>query len=457
MSAIQIIERIKNAKGSKNKLGLIVANHDNTDFMYGLKVLLDDTFVLGVKEIPEEWYTNTVGKLDASNIKFRQLVEYLRNNNRSTKTMNAIKKFLSTCNAKEAPIYAGILTKSYKIGVTGKAINKVLDTPLVVNFTLQKAEPFDECKLDFTKGYILGEEKYDGVRCAIFYDAGDITAFTFNGRVVKLDTIGKAIERLCNEMGVDRIMFDGELLSSKERVATSGLVNKLIKKPEVNTDADLYFMIFHFMPLDEFKKRKCSDTNEEVANKLGALDANSSYKKIKFSKSYVLRNMEEIEHLFKEVREKGGEGVMLKSPDANYEWKRSRTWLKLKSMYSTTLEVVDIYLAGSDTKYKGLIGGLVCTTKDGLEVRVGSGLSDDDRLEFLDKSRIVGKMVEVAFTDANFNLNGDIFIDFPRYKGIREDKEEADTIDKMLAEVPKWKKSQKKLNKVKEFKNAYIR
>jgi DNA ligase-1 len=158
--------------------------------------------------------------------------------------------------------------------------------------------------------------------------------------------------------------------------------------------------------------------------------------------------MKEVDALFKEVREDGGEGIMLKQPDAHYTFKRDSSWMKLKSIYSTTLEVVDVYLGGIDTKYKGIVGGLICKTKDGMIIKVGSGLSDDDRLEFLDKSRIVGKMIEVAFTDANFNLNGDIFIDFPRYKGIRVDKEEADTIDKMLAEVPKWKKSQRKLNDV---------
>ena len=442
MSSVLKLRELKNIQGTKDKMAFITANKDDTEFLYTLKVLLDDTFVLGVKTIPEDWWKNSVGKLSAKEAEFRQLVEYLRNNNRSAKTMETIVKFLKTCNRQEAEVYAGVLTKSYKVGLTVKSVNKALPEPLAVKFTLQKAEPFDESKLTFTKGYILGEEEYDGVRCAIFVDDGNVTAFTYNGKLVKLTTIGRAFKRLCEDMGVDRMVFDCELLSKKQRVSTSGLVNKLIKKPEDNTDEELYAMVFHFMSIEEFKNQKCSSTNEEVANKLGALDANgSANRKIKFSKSYVLRNMDEIEALFKEVREKGGEGLMLKDPDAHYEWKRSSTWLKLKSIYSTTLRVHDVYLAGDDTKYKGLVGGLVCITEDcKMMINVGSGLSDTDRVHFLEQDKIVDQLVEVAFTDINFDENGKPFLDFPRFKGIRTDKNEADTVEQMLAEVPKWNK-----------------
>jgi len=444
MSNVLLLKELQAFSGRKDKLAFIEANKTNSEFLYLLKVLLDSTIILGIKSIPSDWYEKSVGSLGAKEKEFAQLVEYLANNNRSTTTLTMVEDFLKTCNVQEAHIYAGILTKSFKIGVTGTSVNSVLDTPIVVDFTLEKAEPFKEALVDFEAKFVLGEEKYDGVRCAIFYEDGKVTALTYNKKVVELKTIGASLKKLCKKLGVTSIMLDAELLSNSARVSTSGLVNRLIKSPEKNTDEDLYLKVFHYMTISEFKARKDPKTLHEVALVLGKWKANGyEDDKIKFSEYFFLRNMEEIEALFKDVRKNGGEGIMVKMPMAKYEWKRSKSWLKLKSIYATTLKVVDIYLAGEDTKYKGLVGGLICETKEGFQVAVGGGLSDNDRMVYLDRGRIVGKLVEVIFTDINFAEDGTMFLDFPRLKGERLDKNEPDTIEQMVGEIPKYKKHKK--------------
>ena len=440
MSNVLLLKELKELTGRKDKLEFIKTHKNNSEFLFLLKVLLDSTIILGVKTISPEWYLHSVGKLGSKSKEFSQLVEYLVSHNRSSNTMTMIKDFLKTCNVQESEIYAGILTKAYKIGVTGTSVNSVLDTPIVVDFTLEKAEPFREDLVDFGVKFVLGEEKYDGVRCAVFYEDGKITALTYNKKVVELKTIGAAIKKVCKNLGVTSIMFDCELMSNSTRVSTSGLVNRLIKSPEKHTDEDLYLKVFHYMTIAEFKARKDPKTLHEVAITLGKWIANGfENDKVKFSVFYFLRDMEEIDALFKDVRTKGGEGIMVKIPTAKYEWKRSKNWLKLKSIYSTTLRVVDIYKAGEDTKYKGLVGGLICETKEGFQVAVGGGLSDNDRIVYLDRSRIVGKLVEIIFTDINFAEDGTMFLDFPRMKEVRIDKHEPDTIEQMVGEIPKYK------------------
>jgi DNA ligase-1 len=194
------------------------------------------------------------------------------------------------------------------------------------------------------------------------------------------------------------------------------------------------------MTVDEFKNREDPKTIHDVSINLEKWAVNGyENSKIKFSKFYLVRNMDEVDALFKKVRNKGGEGLMLKLPDAKYEWKRSKTWIKLKAVYSTTLKVVDTYMAGDTTKYKGLVGGIICETLDGHRFSVGSGLTDTDRVAFTDPSNIVGKLVEVAFTDVNYTEDGELFLDFPRYKGVRFDKDEPDTSEQAFAEVPTYK------------------
>ncbi len=441
MTAIDKLIAVKEADGKLNKHKLIKEYKDDQDFLQLLKILLDGRVVTNVKNIPQEWWENSVG-IKGANIKdFFKLVEYLQKNNRSTKTLEVVRKFLETSNRIDAPIYAGVLTKSYKIGVTAKGVNQALEKPFILQLSLQKAEPFDESKVNWDSGFILGEEKYDGVRCAVFVDGDEATAFSYNGKVIPLKHITSSLKKLCKKLGNDRYVFDGEILSGHQRSKTSGLVNKLMKHPEKNDDSDLFLMVFNLMPLEEFMEQKPSKTNQEVANELEALSlTETGFSKIKFSKSYILRNMLEVDKLFYEVRTKGGEGLMLKDPKAKYEWKRSKTWLKMKSLYSTSLRVIDTYLSPANTKYAGLVGGLICETEDGHRVDVGSGLSDEDRVAFTDKSNIVGEIVEIAFTDVGWDKNGKVYLEFPRYRAIRFDKYSPDTLEQAVKEIPRYKK-----------------
>jgi len=444
MTEVYKIKYLGDLQGRNEKIQYIQENSEHREFIYLLKILLDKNTVLGVKHIPEEWYTTSIGLLGTSFKNFSTLVNYLQNNNRSNTSLEVVKDFLSTCNVNESYIYAGIITKSYKIGITGKTVNEALGYPLVNDFTLEKAAPFSEGLLDWSEGYVLGEEKYDGIRCAIFVEEGKVTSITFNGKIVSLPNIGKAVKLLCKKLGVSSIMLDGELLSITTRVSASGLVNRLIKSPSKHDDKELSFMVFHYMTVDEFKMREDPKTIQQVATDLGKWGANGyGSERLTFSTYYTLRSIDEIMSLYHKVRGNLGEGVMIKHPKANYAWKRSNSWLKVKSVYSTTLRVVGTYSAGEDTKYRGLVGGLYCETLDGHKISVGGGLSDDQRMLFLEESVIVGKLVEVRFTDINFSTDGEIFLDFPRLLGERFDKDEPDTLEQAVHEVPKYIKYKK--------------
>jgi len=75
----------------------------------------------------------------------------------------------------------------------------------------------------------------------------------------------------------------------------------------------------------------------------------------------------------------GGEGLMLHGGDSFYRGDRSDDLLKMKPARDAEARVVD-YTAGKG-KYAGQVGALVVETRDGLRFSVGSGLSDNDRLD----------------------------------------------------------------------------
>ena len=91
----------------------------------------------------------------------------------------------------------------------------------------------------------------------------------------------------------------------------------------------------------------------------------------------VCRDAEHLHSELKRVCDLGGEGVMLRQAGSLYENKRSKTLLKVKTFQDAEGTVIG-YEPGKG-KNEGLVGAMKVRTDDGVEFKVGTGLSDADR------------------------------------------------------------------------------
>ena len=73
----------------------------------------------------------------------------------------------------------------------------------------------------------------------------------------------------------------------------------------------------------------------------------------------------------------GGEGLMLREPQSEYEIGRSMTLLKVKSFHDTEAIVTGHQLGRG--KFKGKLGALEIQLPDGTELKVGTGFSEAER------------------------------------------------------------------------------
>ncbi|MEJ2689205.1 MAG: DNA ligase [Deltaproteobacteria bacterium] len=91
-----------------------------------------------------------------------------------------------------------------------------------------------------------------------------------------------------------------------------------------------------------------------------------------------VKNRESLVQQLETVEEMGGEGLILRRPDALYTPGRSKDVLKVKSFDDTEARVVD-YLPGTG-RNEGKMGSLLVELPDsGMRFRIGSGFSDHDR------------------------------------------------------------------------------
>jgi DNA ligase-1 len=79
----------------------------------------------------------------------------------------------------------------------------------------------------------------------------------------------------------------------------------------------------------------------------------------------------------KEIEKKGGEGVVVRDPNAPYIAKRTSKALKVKSFYDTECKVVG-YTEGKG-RYKGMIGAIKCQLDNGKIFKIGSGFTKEER------------------------------------------------------------------------------
>jgi len=101
---------------------------------------------------------------------------------------------------------------------------------------------------------------------------------------------------------------------------------------------------------------------------------------IRIVRQVELNSQEEIESMFQDKLSLGYEGLILRYMDDPYEWRRTKSLMKVKSIKTATLTCIG-YIEGT-RKYEGMIGSLVCKGDIGgknIEVHVGTGLSDYDR------------------------------------------------------------------------------
>lgn len=98
---------------------------------------------------------------------------------------------------------------------------------------------------------------------------------------------------------------------------------------------------------------------------------------IKIIPQIAVQNKKHLKEFLQEIERKGGEGVVVRDPNAPYINTRTNKALKVKSFQDTECEVVG-YSKGKG-KFEGMIGALECKLPNKLIFRIGSGLTDKER------------------------------------------------------------------------------
>lgn len=269
---------------------------------------------------------------------------------------------------------------------------------MTTNFKPQKGKAFDKLPqktlITFDNTEYIVSKKYDGNQIFIVKDNNIVRFFTsdwheFELEVLADDLLNNAADFIligefnygCKGMLGDRPK--SAILTTLRTNFKKGLRNnidetkinikvfdclEIVKgKPKVN---EFYIDRLHFAKDSIYMGDTCSAINYAIMSGKHAVD---------IAKQWVKR---------------GYEGAMCVTPYSTYlVGKRVNYSIKLK--YRKTADLLCIGVEEGEGKYAGMIGSLVLQDSQGRVVRVGSGLSDDDRNT--NDFYYIGNIIEIEY------------------------------------------------------------
>lgn len=302
-----------------------------------------------------------------------------------------------------ADLFKRCLEKRPDAGMTANTINTALPH-FVPQFKCALAEPVDMTRADWP---MLIQPKLDGVRVLAHVEVAKskVTYYTRKGLTyssmghLTADCLDLA-RHLQRESGshVD-MMLDGEVFGENFKESISAVRKK--DTAAVNTN----FHVYDWMTASQFFASQCSMPQLNRTKLLKAA-VTSVYAeiidqgrdlKIAMVPTMICPDEAHAEGQFALYQEAGFEGAVLKKMNTPYSFRRSYDWMKMKSEASEDLVVIG--LEEGTGKYERMLGALIVEYK-GVQVRVGSGLTDELRKSLWGvENYAVGRVVEVEYME----------------------------------------------------------
>lgn len=320
------------------------------------------------------------------------------------------------CPPHEMELYTKLLSKTLRLGVTAKTVNKVIPG-LIPEWEVQQAYPIESHPIKDGTWFSL-TQKLNGVRAT--YYKGRLYArsgIPYEG----LDHITRVLN-----FEDDSYVFDGELtlldkgsLSDNEafRVAI-GIINS-----DALYKTQICYTIFDVVPTEEFEKGRSNSSYRErrkVLDLMASILPPSDHVSI-LPVLYSGTDQSRIWELLEQMVQEDKEGLIA-NLDVPYRRTRHNGILKVKEFYTMDLPILGCNEGTG--RLAGTLGALVLDFK-GNEVKVGSGFSDEQRTEFWrNRDNLIGVLCEVKYKEVSYDKStGADSLQFPVFVGIRNDKE----------------------------------
>ena len=425
-----ICKELQNTNSTLDKQSILKQNENNELFKEVLKFLLDPMIVTGIskKKIDKDVRIGCY-ETESCDYELSELLNHLKEYNTGRDMDIAYCQFYISHLTEDEELQnfiKSIITKSLKLGIDVKTVNKVYGKDFIPVLNVMLGTSIEKCKIPEGTWFTISQ-KLNGSRC--FYYKGKL--YTRQGKeYTGCEHIIRDIKRLDNDYTLDECewVYDGELILNNTSLSDSEAFQKGvgIANSDKENKEELKLVIFDTLPTDEFEKGQSHSTYrarklllENYAQRIKAFNLLNIEVVPMF---YEGTDQNEIWKWLDYAEENDMEGIMI-NLNTPYECKRTKNLIKCKKFYTLDLKVTDV-LEG-DGRLKGTLGALVVNYKDNT-VNVGSGFSDEQRKMFWEnRDNIIGRVIEVKYKEITKNKDTGLeSLQFPVFISLREEGKE---------------------------------
>ena len=428
MTIFETLTQIQNTSGTNDKKTILKENMSET-----LKQIFMDTYgdqVYYIKKfIPNGDYGHL--SLDIDYASFHStLCTLVSREVTGGAAYELLQNTVALYDRQSQEILCKIIDRNLKVGISLDNFLDVIDEK-DVKFEVALAENIkDVKKVDPIDGTYFISRKLDGVRCICYIDKRpDYTAIRFVSRQGKnfttLDNLAVHIPFFMRSAPNGNWVLDGEICVMDENGNENfhGLMKEVTRKN--HTIENPRYNVFDILTLDEFEGKVTSRPFSERHDMLCRLH-DSNYTEVSVLKQERVTSQEVLDRWVATAKENDWEGCMLRK-DVPYKRGRSKDLLKIKGMQDAEYQVVRVEI-GTATYNEGghkefdVVSALVIEHR-GNEVKVGSGLSKDQRMRWYDHpEEIIGKTITVQyFEETQDSKTKEYSLRFPVLKCVYED------------------------------------
>lgn len=321
-----------------------------------------------------------------------------------------------------------IILKNLRCGVQESTVNKIWPGTLK-SFAVALACTL---KSEFVKGEgikildevtypVRVEPKLDGLRFIAVKQNGVVTFYTRNGTVLEtLPKIREALERA----QYDNVVLDGEAMGKDWNESASVVMARKTQRD----DSNMIYNIFDAMELRDWVAQECDYAYSMRVDLVKTVVASAKSPCIQQVPHINATDEAEVKAYFAKCMDEGFEGVMLKTMNTPYVFKRSENILKLKPCVTYEGVIVGHYEGRRGTKREGLFGGFEVVLPNGVITRLGGGFSDvlKAQVQLEGPDTFLGKICELEAQPDPLTVDG-LTVDgkarFPVFMRFREESD----------------------------------
>lgn len=319
-------------------------------------------------------------------------------------------------------IFLNVLGRDLKIGLNVKSINKVFKN-LIPKPNYMRCAVLSEKTLKKINFPAFIQLKMDGTYREIHVADGQVSGKTRSGEEYFNPVLFKEMENFPNGFYTGELTIEGE-----SRFTGNGLINSLNPPYEKIT-----FTVWDYLTDEDYLEKSKTPYYSRFESLSDIIEKHES-NRVKLVPNHEVNSIDETLKYVSDWMEQGLEGGVLKDKNNVFKNGTSGTQLKIKLKVDAEMRITGFTDGTIGTKREGKIGAIQFSNDEGTIKGQCSGFSDEELDLFTkNKDNLIGRIISVEFNDIVKSENNDYYaLSHPRFIEIRNDKDETDTLEKVI-------------------------